>query len=40
MRKRRIQLLNNKYIIMYHIQIRHEDILAKQNYTIKYFISH
>jgi hypothetical protein len=34
MRKRRIKLLNNKYIIVYHIKINKgtKGILAKQNY--------
>jgi hypothetical protein len=33
MRKRRIKLLNNKYIIAYHIKMnKGTDILAKQNY--------
>jgi hypothetical protein len=34
MRERRIKLLNNKYIIAYHIKIRNKGILAKQNYMI------
>jgi hypothetical protein len=39
MRKRRIKLLNNKYIIARHIKlIKKNGILAKQNYMIKYFI--
>jgi hypothetical protein len=41
MRKRRLKLLNNKYIIAYHIKlIRNNRILAKQNYMIKYFINY
>jgi hypothetical protein len=36
MRKRRFKLLNNKYIIAYHIKINK----AKQNYIIKYFINY
>jgi hypothetical protein len=36
MRKMRIKVLNNKYIVAYHIKINKETkgILAKQNYTI------
>jgi hypothetical protein len=40
MRKRRIRLLNNKYIIAYHIKLRNNGILTKQNYMIKYFIEY
>jgi hypothetical protein len=41
MRKKRIKLLNNKYIISYHIQlVKDKGILAKQNYMIKYFINY
>jgi hypothetical protein len=40
MRKRRITVLNNKYIIAYHIKlIKNKCILAKDNYMIKYFIN-
>ena len=41
MRKRRISVLDNKYIIGYHIKIiKNKGILAKQNYVIKYLISY
>jgi hypothetical protein len=42
MRKMRIKVLNNKYIIAYHVKINKgkKGILAKQNYIIKYFISY
>jgi hypothetical protein len=42
MRKRRLKVLNNKYIIVFHIKINksNKGILTKQNYTIKYFISY
>jgi hypothetical protein len=41
MRKRRIKLLNNKYIIAYHIKlIKDKGISAKQNFMIKYFINY
>jgi hypothetical protein len=39
MRKMRIKLINNKYVIACLIQIRNKGILTKQNYMIKYFIS-
>jgi hypothetical protein len=39
MRKKRIKLLNNKYIITYHIK-RNKGILGKENYMIKYFINY
>ena len=41
MRKRRLRVLNNEYVIVYHIKINKgkKSILAKQNYMIKYFIS-
>jgi hypothetical protein len=41
MRKRRIKLLNNKYVIAYHTNLmKNKDILEKQNYMIKYFINY
>jgi hypothetical protein len=41
MRKKRMKLLNIKYIIAYHIKlIREQGILAKQNYMSKYFIKY
>jgi hypothetical protein len=41
MRKRRIKLLNNKYIIAYHIKlIKEQWYFSKQNYVIKYFINY
>jgi hypothetical protein len=40
MRKGRIKLLNNKYIIAYHMKERNKGILANQNYMIKYFINY
>jgi hypothetical protein len=41
MRKRKIKLLNNEYIIAYHIKlIKDKGILAKQNDIIKYFINY
>jgi hypothetical protein len=41
MRKRRVKLLNNKYIIAYYTKlIKNKDILSKQNYMIKYFINY
>jgi hypothetical protein len=43
MRKRRIKLLNNKYIIAYHVKLIKEQryyILAKQNYMIKYSVNY
>jgi hypothetical protein len=41
MRKGRIKVLNNKYIIDYHIKInKNKGVSAKQNYMIKYFINY
>jgi hypothetical protein len=41
MRKRRIKVINNENIITNYIKINKEtDILAKQNYVIKYFINY
>jgi hypothetical protein len=42
MRKRTIRILNNKYIIYYLIKINKgkKNILGKENYMIKYFISY
>jgi hypothetical protein len=41
MRKGRIKLVNNKFIIVYNIKlIKDNGILAKQNYIIKYFINY
>ena len=39
MRKRRIKILNNEYIIACYVEINKEKIyiLAKRNYVIKYF---
>ena len=37
MRKRRINVLNNKYIIACHIKINKG---TKENYIIKYFVSY
>jgi hypothetical protein len=40
MRERRLRLLNNKYIIAYHLKLIKGQRLAKQNYMIKYFINY
>jgi hypothetical protein len=41
MRKRRIKLLNNQYIIAYHIKlIKEQTYFSKENDMIKYFINY